>query len=96
MTFFGGVIGDIYDLRKVLTFSFAMISLFYLLLGFAGYFDITSQLYYYFVFAGIGVFSSPIFPSIIAVLGNWFSKNHRGFIIGLWATCANIGNIIGI
>jgi sugar phosphate permease len=29
-------------------------------------------------------------------MGNWFSKKHRGLIIGAWATCANIGNIIGI
>jgi sugar phosphate permease len=30
------------------------------------------------------------------MLGNWFSKTNRGLIIGAWATCANIGNIIGI
>jgi len=30
------------------------------------------------------------------MLGNWYSKKNRGLIIGAWATCANIGNIIGI
>lgn len=33
---------------------------------------------------------------MIHMLGNWFSKNNRGLIIGAWATCANIGNIVGI
>ena len=33
---------------------------------------------------------------MIHILGNWFSKTNRGLIIGAWATCANIGNILGI
>jgi sugar phosphate permease len=33
---------------------------------------------------------------MIHMLGNWYSKKNRGLIIGAWATCANIGNIIGI
>lgn len=37
MTFIGGVIGDIYDLRNVLAFSFSMLFIFYGLLGIAGH-----------------------------------------------------------
>jgi len=33
---------------------------------------------------------------MIHMMGSWFSKKNRGLIIGAWATCANIGNIIGI
>ncbi len=33
---------------------------------------------------------------MIHMMGNWFSKKNRGLIIGAWATCSNIGNIIGI
>ncbi|CDW72436.1 sugar phosphate exchanger 3 [Stylonychia lemnae] len=95
-TFIGGVVGDIYDLRKLLSFSLAMLSLCYSLLGIGGYMNIKFELYYYCVFILIGIFSSPLFPSIIHLLGNWFSKQHRGLVLGLWATCANIGNIIGI
>jgi sugar phosphate permease len=29
-------------------------------------------------------------------MGNWFPKKNRGFIVGLWATCNNFGNILGI
>lgn len=44
----------------------------------------------------IGLFSSLVWPTMIHMLGNWYSKANRGLIIGAWATCANIGNIIGI
>ena len=29
-------------------------------------------------------------------MGNWFPRKHRGFLVGLWATGPNVGNIIGI
>lgn len=85
-----------YDLRKLMSASLAMLSICYSLLGLGGYLNIHNPIYYYAVFISIGIFSSPIFPSIIHLLGTWFSSNHRGFVLGLWATCANIGNIIGI
>lgn len=33
---------------------------------------------------------------MIAIMGSWFPKKNRGFIVGLWATCNNFGNIAGI
>jgi sugar phosphate permease len=33
---------------------------------------------------------------MIALMGSWFPKKNRGFIVGLWATCNNFGNIAGI
>lgn len=33
---------------------------------------------------------------MIAIMGAWFPKKNRGFIVGLWATCNNFGNIAGI
>jgi OPA family glycerol-3-phosphate transporter-like MFS transporter 3 len=29
-------------------------------------------------------------------MANWFPKKNRGFLVGLWATCPNVGNIIGM
>ena len=56
----------------------------------------TSYFFYYIIFIAIGMFNSILFPNFISVLGNWFSKKHRGVLIGLWATCNNTGNIVGI
>ena len=61
-----------------------------------GFTMITSQAFYYIVFILIGLFNSLIFPNFISVLGNWLPKNRRGILIGLWATCNNVGNIVGI
>jgi sugar phosphate permease len=29
------------------------------------------------------------------IIGNWFPKKGRGFLVGCWASCANVGDIIG-
>jgi sugar phosphate permease len=58
--------------------------------------QVESLSYFYFVFFLIGLSGASIWPLLIHMLGNWYSKTNRGLIIGAWATCANIGNIIGI
>lgn len=94
--FAGGVFGDIFDIRKFLTLCFSGLGVAYFLLAVGGQRQIESYSYYYFVFFLIGLFGSSIWPMMIHMMGNWFSKKNRGLIIGAWATCANIGNIIGI
>jgi MFS family permease len=56
----------------------------------------TSQPYFYFVQIFIGIFNAFLLPCMIDIMGNWFPKKNRGFIVGLWATCNNFGNILGI
>jgi len=94
--YIGGVIGDIVDIRKLLTAAFALLGFSYFLLGLGAHKQIESFFFFYFVFFLIGLFSSILWPTMIHMLGNWYSKANRGLIIGAWATCANIGNIIGI
>jgi sugar phosphate permease len=90
------VIGDIYDQRKVLSFAFGVLAIFFGLLSLPGFLNITSQVYYYFVQIFIGIFNAFLLPCMIDIMGNWFPKKNRGFIVGLWATCNNFGNIAGI
>ena len=94
--FVGGVVGDIFDIRKILTAAFTALSFAFFLLGLGGHKQIESLYFYYFVFFLIGLFNSIIWPTMIHMMGNWYSKKNRGLIIGAWATCANIGNIVGI
>jgi sugar phosphate permease len=89
-------LGDNYNLRKLLTITFAALTVFYVLLGLGGMLDITNYFYFFFVQAFIGTFNAFLFPCMIAIMGHWFPKKSRGFIVGLWATCNNFGNIIGI
>lgn len=37
-----------------------------------------------------------MFPTLVAIVGSWFSKSQRGLATGSWATCTNFGNIMGI
>ena len=73
-----------------------MLGFAYFLLGLGAQRQIESYFFFYLVFFLIGLFSSILWPTMIHMLGNWYSKANRGLIIGAWATCANIGNIIGI
>ena len=92
----GGVIGDIVDIRKLLTASYFMLGVSYLMLALGGQLKVESLFYYYLTFFLVGLFSSFLWPALIHMLGNWYSRSNRGLIIGCWATCANVGNIVGI
>lgn len=91
-----GIIGDKFEQRKILCFAYLALSICFMLQAVGGFVKITHQAFYYTLFILIGFFNSMIFPNFISVLGNWFTKKRSGFMIGLWATCNNVGNIAGI
>eukprot|EP00347_Sterkiella_histriomuscorum_P010684 403375320 len=91
-----GVIGDTLNKKILLTSLYLSCAILYCLQGLGGSLAIKQEWYYYMVFILVGFSTSLIFPSFVAILGEWFPKKRRGAIIGLWATCINIGNIIGV
>jgi len=48
------------------------------------------------LFGGIGLVQSVDFPCFISTIGAWTSESTRGTVTGIWATCGNVGNILGI
>lgn len=90
-----GVLGDKYNQRYVLTIGFSGMTVLYLVLALIGFFDVTNQACFYIVLSGIGIFNATLQPCMISINGNWFPKKTRGFVVGLWATCNNFGNITG-
>ncbi len=90
-----GVLGDKYNQRYVLTAGFTGMTLMYLCLALIGFFDITNHAFFYVVLSMIGMFNATLQPCMISINGNWFPKKSRGFIVGLWASCNNFGNIVG-
>ncbi|KAL6127884.1 hypothetical protein ACLB2K_071245 [Fragaria x ananassa] len=44
---------------------------------------------------GTGLFQSTGWPSVVAVVGNWFGKKKRGLIMGIWNAHTSVGNITG-
>ncbi|KAM3388925.1 hypothetical protein ACQJBY_011198 [Aegilops geniculata] len=93
--FFAGHLGDRVDLRILLTIGMVGTGLFTAAFG-AGYWLNIHSFYY---FLGVqmiaGLFQSSGWPSVVAVVGNWFGKSKRGLIMGIWNAHTSVGNISG-
>merc|ERR550534_1772954 len=59
------------------------------------YFHFYNEYAYIALWALNGLIQSSGWPTVVAVMGNWFGKSSRGFVLGLWSACASVGNIIG-
>lgn len=93
--FFSGHIGDRMNLRIFLTIGMVGTGLFTSLFG-VGYWANIHFFYYYLVVQMLaGLFQSTGWPSVVAVVGNWFGKSKRGLIMGIWNAHTSVGNISG-
>ncbi|PWA63570.1 major facilitator superfamily domain protein [Artemisia annua] len=93
--FFSGHIGDRMNLRIFLTIGMVGTGLFTSLFGIGYWANIHIFYYYLIVQMFAGLFQSTGWPSVIAVLGNWFGKSKRGLIMGVWHANTSIGSISG-
>ncbi|KAK4385120.1 putative glycerol-3-phosphate transporter 1 [Sesamum angolense] len=93
--FFSGHAGDRMDLRIFLTIGMVGTGLFTALFG-IGYWANVHLFYYYLIVQMLaGLFQSTGWPSVVAVIGNWFGKKKRGLIMGIWNAHTSLGNITG-
>lgn len=93
--FFSGHLGDRMNLRIFLTIGMLGTGLFTSLFG-AGYWLNIHSFYYFLVVQMLaGLLQSTGWPSVVAVVGNWFGKSKRGLIMGIWNAHTSIGNISG-
>ncbi|XP_075967531.1 sugar phosphate exchanger 3 [Anarhichas minor] len=94
--YLSGVIGDRVNLRYVLSFGLCGSAAVEFVFG-----TLTEWLHIYniFLYCGLwvvnGLLQSAVWPCVVAVMGNWFGKQGRGFVFGLWSACASVGNILG-
>lgn len=90
-----GHLGDRLDLRIFLTVGMVGTGLFTALFG-AGYWLSIHNFYYFLLMQMLaGLFQSTGWPSVVAVVGNWFGKRKRGLIMGIWNAHTSVGNISG-
>ncbi|OIW08790.1 hypothetical protein TanjilG_16371 [Lupinus angustifolius] len=93
--YFSGHFGDRCNLRIFLTVGMLGTGVFTSLFG-AGYWGDIHNFYYFLVVQMIaGLFQSTGWPSVVAVVGNWFGKGKRGLIMGVWNAHTSVGNIAG-
>lgn len=93
--YFSGQLGDRTDLRIFLTLGMLGTGLFTLLFGLGYWANIHIFSYYLIVQMLAGLFQSTGWPSVVAVVGNWFGKSKRGLIMGIWNAHTSVGNISG-
>ncbi|GLT40282.1 hypothetical protein SLA2020_144280 [Shorea laevis] len=93
--YFSGHLGDRMNLRIFLTVGMVGTGLFTSFFGVGYWANIHSFYYYLIVQMLAGLFQSTGWPSVVAVVGNWFGKKKRGLIMGIWNAHTSIGNITG-
>ncbi|XP_057869747.2 putative glycerol-3-phosphate transporter 1 [Cryptomeria japonica] len=93
--FFAGHVGDRVDLRIFLTVGMIGSGTFVAMFGMGYWFNIHSFFYYLCMQVVQGLFQATGWPSVVAIVGNWFGKGKRGLIMGIWNAHTSIGNICG-
>ncbi|XP_077981346.1 sugar phosphate exchanger 3-like [Glandiceps talaboti] len=94
--FISGILGDRFDLRKVLAFGMCSSAVMVFIFGcISEWFSIYNKAFYVIFWILNGLLQSTGWPAVVAVMGNWFGKSSRGVIFGLWSACASVGNIFG-
>ncbi|KAI9401446.1 hypothetical protein POPTR_001G124200v4 [Populus trichocarpa] len=93
--YFSGHLGDRMNLRILLTIGMVGTGIFTSLFG-VGFWANVHNFYYYLIVQMLaGLFQSTGWPSVVAVVGNWFGKKKRGLIMGIWNAHTSVGNISG-
>ncbi|KAH6829844.1 Major facilitator superfamily protein [Perilla frutescens var. hirtella] len=90
-----GHLGDKLDLRIFLTTGMVGSGVFVGLFGMGYFWDIHAFTFYLVMQMLAGLFQATGWPSVVAVIGNWFGKRKRGLIMGVWNAHTSIGNITG-
>ena len=94
--FISGILGDRFNLRYVLfigmTISALCLFIFGVITEWLGFYN---RYFYIFIWIINGFAQSTGWPAVVAVMGNWFGKNGRGLIFGIWSANASLGNIFG-
>ena len=93
--FFSGHMADHMSLRIFLTIGMLGSGIFVVMIGMASVFEIHQLWYFYLCYAIQGLFQSTGWPAVVAVMGNWFPKNTRGLVMGIWNAHTSVGNILG-
>lgn len=91
-----GALGDRFNLRKVLAFGMCSSSIAVFLFGTASEWLHIYNYYWYITFWALtGLLQSTGWPTVVAIIGNWFGKSSRGLVMGFWGSSPSVGNIFG-
>lgn len=93
--FISGFIAERINLRYFLALGMISSGICSYLFGIAKSYEIHSIYYFIIVQALGGIFQTTGWPGVVTVVGNWFGREKRGLLFGIWNSHTSIGNILG-
>jgi len=94
--FLNGYIGDRVDMRVLLSIGMIGTATTVFIFGcLCEWLQFYNKYFYVFIWVLNGLFQSTGWPVVVACMGNWFGQSSRGVLLGMWSSCASVGNIIG-
>lgn len=90
-----GYLADKHNPKKILCYSMIISSVSYIaILMMTVFLYKAAGLYAIFIIFN-GFFQGAVWPCCISIMGNWYSVNNRGKIMGVWIINSSLGNILG-
>ena len=93
--FFAGYFAERSNIRYFLSTGLVLTGLVSIVFGLGYSFKIHQMWFFVLVQLIFGIVQTSGWPSVVAVVGEWFGTSKKGLIMGLWNWHTNIGNIIG-
>ncbi|GJM86319.1 hypothetical protein PR202_ga02169 [Eleusine coracana subsp. coracana] len=93
--FVAGHLGDRLDLRRFLACGMVAGGAAVALFGLGFFLSLHSLAFYVVAQVIAGLLQCTGWPSVVAIVGNWFSGKRRGLIMGVWNAHTSVGNITG-
>ncbi|GFO01978.1 sugar phosphate exchanger 3 [Plakobranchus ocellatus] len=94
--FLNGYIGDRVNMRWLLSMGMASTSVLVFIFGcVCEWVSFYNKYLYCSLWILNGLMQSTGWPVVVACMGNWFGKSSRGVLLGIWGSCASVGNIMG-
>ncbi|CAJ0585976.1 unnamed protein product, partial [Mesorhabditis spiculigera] len=94
--FFWGWLGDRLNPKKVVAAGMIFSSIALILFGAVPkMLNWYSVPWYVITYIAFGLLQACGWPSEIAIMANWWGGANRGLVMGIWAACQPVGNIVG-
>ncbi|KAF2357601.1 Major facilitator superfamily [Trinorchestia longiramus] len=93
--FVSGYIAERSNLRLYLSTGMLLTGLFNVMLGLGYWIDQHSFAYFLVFNILAGASQATGWPAVVALMGNWFGRSRRGFIMGAWNVHTSVGNMFG-
>lgn len=94
--FITGFLAERSNIRYFLSGALILCGIMCIINGLANPFQIHSVAFFIIIQILNGAVQTSGWPSVIAIVGSWFSSSKKGLIFGVWNSHTSVGNILGL